>query len=394
MSQRQRNGGFTRLAAAVAGLLMLAPACGFGEGGASSQPMRLTVLKGPASLVHEAKSRPVTGSVDVAAGDSIVMGKGSRAKLNLEQGRELELQAARLSIVDPTTVKLSGGEVLSIVSKRMTIDAESVVVEAAKGAFRVDKALATRVANYGAGAVKVSGIADELEVPAFRQATVAGGIVPRAPKPIQIDAKDDWDQRYLQDAIDLDGRLANFARGLEAQLGSGAGIEFFQAVAPIGAELSFLGGYLTNRRSDLLIGLILSAQANAAGADLPQRFVRIYDLWSQGATWGLLAHEFSVGQEGVFARLLEAIQKAGIFSPTGAGPGLNRRTSTSRPTRRPSQLPSPTSSQSGSAPPPPPPTDPCTQDPQPPDCIVPGIIDDLFSGQSVENEGVLGLPLP
>lgn len=383
-----------RAVAVAIGLILIATACG-NEGDAAGETMRLEVARGVVSLVHEGASRTVTGSVEVVPGDSVVMVKDAKAVLRLAEGRVLEMVGARISVDSPTSVKLTGGEVLGVLQKELTIDTEPAVVSAERGAVRIDRSIATRIVNYGPGDVTVAGSADELTVPRLRQTTVAGGIVPRAAKPIQIDPKDDWDQRFLQVAIDLDGRLANFARGLEAQLGSATGLDFFGAILPIGTDFGFLTPYLTSRRSDLLLGLIVAGEASIAGADLGTRFSRVFDLWSQGATWGLIAFEFSVGQEGVFGKLLEAVQKAGLVSPAGAGPGLRRNDRQQRNNRRASPTPSVSPSDDATTQPPPPPPSPCAQEPKPPECLItpPSIIDDLFDDDPSTGQGGLGAPL-
>lgn len=391
--RHQRDLSMRAVALAI-GLVLIATACG-NEGDAAAETMRLEVIRGAVSLVHEGKSRTVTDAAEVVPGDSVVMVKDAKAELRLAEGRVLEMAGARVSIESPTSVKLTGGEVLGVLQDEMTIDTEPVVVTAERGAVRIDRAIATRIVNYGPGNVMVAGSAEELTVPRLRQTTVAGGIVPRAPKPIQMDPKDDWDQRFLQVAIDLDGRLTNFARGLEAQLGMGTGLDFFSSILPLGTDFGFLTPYLASRRSDLLLGLIVAGEANIPGADLGTRFSRVFDLWNQGATWGLIAFEFAVAQEGVFGKLLEAIQKAGLVSETGAGPGLTRRVQRPRNGRR-SSGPSSTPSRPVSPTPSSPPPNPCSAEPKPPECIIASptsILDDLFddpdSGQGIGP----GLPL-
>lgn len=327
---------WVRLASPALAFVLVAGACnGDAEAG---RPMRLEVLEGEATLIRDGRQEVIRSHSAVGVGDTIVLRKGL-AELRLARGRIFELSNAEVSITGSAGLRLVRGDLLADVTAPARVDAESVEVLARKGAFRINRALATRVGAYE-GKVDLRADADELSVPRYRQAIVAGGVLPTVARPLRISAADRWDRRYLQDALDLDARLSNFGRGLEAQLGSASGLPFFQAVAPTGLDVAFVAPFLGGRRSDVLIALMLALEAKR-GATLEGRFTRMFELWRDGASWGLVAREFGVEQPNLFTRLLDAIARAGIVFTGGRGPAL-RRAPSPPPPGRGSPGPSPT----------------------------------------------------
>jgi hypothetical protein len=343
-------------------LAVLGASCSVGDTALTGKNMSIRMISGSANLVHGKKSTRIGSSAALSPGDQIVMGRTALAEVRLAKGLVFELSGADALVTGASALKLTRGELLADVTAPAKIDAESVVVTASRASFRVDRALATRVGVY-AGSVVATRMLDKLKIPSLRQTIVAAGILPRAPKPLRISPIDRWDRRFLQEAIDLDGRLSNFGRGLEAQLGAGSGLPFFQQIMPLGLDLSFLSSYLTNRRSDLLIGLTL---ANGIGKDpstFSAGFEKIFTLWSDGATWGLIAYEFKIEPTNIFDNLLSAVQKAGLaVGPSGfatgtfgrvrpgAGTAVGGGGRNSSPGRAPSSSPSKTTSNSPSTP--------------------------------------------
>lgn len=315
---------WARLASACIVLMLVGGACSVGRSDRLGGSMQLRMINGSATLIRDGKAQTVRKDLNVAAGDSLVLSKGGVAELRLAKGRVLELRDARVELTSDTALRLSRGSILSDIQAPLDIDLESSRLSADRGTFRVDRALSTRVGNYAGQPVTVRAGSSSLEIPPYRQTVVAGGIIPKTVAPLRISRKDPWDQRLVSEALDLEQRLVNFARGLEAQLGPSSGIEFFRAVAPLGLDVVFLEPVLGSRRSDVLIGLLLAIDAKVGSADPVQsRFEKIFDLWNDGASWGLLAVEFGVPQDGLFSRLLQAVEKTGI-RVTGAGPALIR----------------------------------------------------------------------
>jgi len=281
----------------------------------------------------------------------------STARLLIDAGKRLELAGSKIEIVSESRFRLFSGGILVQSPSPIRIDADVVTVESPRGTFRVDKQLATRVGNYAGGKLNVKVGADSLSVAPYREAVVAGGLLPKADEPLRFSADDPWDSRILSHAIDLDSRLSNFARGLEAQLVGSNALDFFGRVAQPGFPTDSLKSLLGNRRSDLLIGLLLSSEAKGLQAlPIEQGFSRVLTLWTDGATWGLIAQQFGVDAEDLFARLADAVAKANL-QVIGPGPGLltpRRQPSVTRQGRsRSSPLaPAPPSPQSGATPPP------------------------------------------
>lgn len=291
----------------------------------------LTVVpEDTARLVRGAETTVLRSARAVSAGDRIEMADGQVSRLNAGPEMILELSGATVEIASASHFRLISGSVLVRTSSPVQIDAGRLRASAVKGVFRVDRRLANRVANYRGNSVEVSSPEEALRVPAYRQVVTIQGVLPRAVQPLRFSSSDPWDRRLLSRAIDLDGRVSNFAQGLEAQLGDSQGLDFFARVAPGNLSLDFLRPHLSSRRSDLLIGLILSSEASRLqNVPLDLRFDRIFRLWAQGASWGLLAQEFGVETDSLFSRLTEAVGRARI-QVIGAGPALLQPGTTAR----------------------------------------------------------------
>lgn len=300
---------------------LAAAGCSFGR---DSRPMQLKVLEGSATVVRGSESESVKSESAVRAGDRILLSRGGLAELRLAAGRSFELTGrlgTEVRVSSPSALKLERGSVLAQLSSPATVDTEGLSATSSKSAFRIDHGLSTRVASYQ-GRVSLTSPGRSLDLPRLRQVVVAAGELPGRERPIRINKADRWDRRYLQSAIDLDSRLANFAQGLEAQLGRSSGPTLFSAVIPSAGDLSFLTAYSSQRRSDIVIGLVIASQAatNNGGSvsSVGDVFAPVFSLWSDGASWGLIAFEYGVGEQKLFAGLLEAVRNAGLrFSRTG-----------------------------------------------------------------------------
>jgi hypothetical protein len=385
-------------------LAILGASCSVGDTALTGKSMTIRMISGSVNLLHGKKSTRVGSSAALSPGDQIVMGRTALAEVRLAKGLVFELSGADALVTGANSLKLTRGALLADVTAPAKVDAESVVVTASRASFRVDRALATRVGVY-AGSVVATRMLDKLKIPSLRQTIVAAGILPRAAKPLRISSTDRWDRRFLQEALDLDGRLSNFGRGLEAQLGAGAGLPFFQQIMPLGLDLSFLSSYLTNRRSDLLIGLTLANGLGKNPSTFAANFNQIITLWSDGATWGLIAYEFKVDPTNIFDGLLNAVQKAGLaVGPAGFTAGLFGRgrpataakagNGAGGPSSSPSLTNKPKSSPSTSTPP---------QSPSSPDPVasassaVNNVISDVLNqvpSTTKDADDPIGLPLP
>lgn len=305
-----------RTLALIVVVLLLATSCR--SSGSSRTPMTLKVISGSATLVSDDESTRLSSeeSSSVEVGDRVVQDDGV-ALLSLASGRDFELREARVLITGTSSFDLERGDALAELTAAARVVADNFAAFAEDGTFRIDRGVATRVGVYD-GSVTLNHDAGELTVPRFRQAVVAGGLVPKSFDPLMISAEDNWDRRFLQVALDLDNRLTNFGRGLEAQLGNLAGLSFFTSVAPPGADVSFLSSFTTQRRSDVLIGLMVAFDSSGASG-MRGSFEEAFELWTRGASWGLIAVEFGASGTNLFSLLLDAIARLGIQIIGGGG---------------------------------------------------------------------------
>jgi hypothetical protein len=304
-----------RVWSAAAVLALATSACTHPSKSASGGPaMTLQMSQGSATVAGGGKTQNVTGQAPIGQGYRVVVAPDSLAVLRLSEGRTFELTDGEVSITGPDRIQLVRGAALGDLSASGQIETEGLAVSSDSGTFRVTRGDATRVGVI-AGKVTMSVPGSTLEVPAFREAVVTSGVLPSAPRPLEIlNGGDVWDQRYLRDAIDLDARLANFSGGLDAQLGNATGLQFFRLVIADPAELAHVQPFLAQPRSEVLIGLVI---ANAAGRPDPQAtFDQIMGQWLAGESWGLIAMEYHVAAQDVFSGLLAAIRKVGISLTT------------------------------------------------------------------------------
>lgn len=311
---------------------LLAGACSSSGGRAPAKPMRLQVIEGTASITDDSGTRRVEKTGSVAVRDRILLSDGGIAELTLAGGVALELSGARVTVDSGRKVTLVRGKVLVMAGGPVAVEAEPVTVRADGGIFRVDRTLSTRVAVYEDDA-RIDGPGAVLPIPTYHESVVAAGVVPASTDPLKIDPSDRWDVRYLKDAIDVDARLANLSRGLEAQLGSGTGLDFYRRVLPEGFQVSLLAPMSGDRKTDVLIGALIAHQAAGKGADRAKVVADVFSMWREGASWGLVAHRFGVAQSVLFSLLLDSVNRANLVDQ-GRGPALATP-------RRPTPTPSP-----------------------------------------------------
>jgi hypothetical protein len=327
---------------------LLAGACtSSGSGKSSAKAMRLELVEGTASIVDGSGSRPVGTSEKVAIRDRILLGEGAIAALILADGVRLELSGARITVDGGRKITLERGKVLVRTDGPVAVEAKPLTVRSDRGTFRVDRLATTRVAVYEDQA-RIDGPGALLPIPTYQESVVEAGVVPASTGPLKIDPSDRWDLRYLKDAIDIDARLANLSRGLEAQLASGTGLDFYRRVLPSGFQVSLLTAMARDRRTDVLIGSLIAYEAGAKEADRSKVVEGVFSMWRAGASWGLVAHRFGVAQSRLFSLLLDSVNRANLVDQ-GRGPAL---AAPGRPTPspRPSAQPNPTPSQPSSSP--------------------------------------------
>lgn len=313
-----------RAAAILAVVIFVLPACSvFGR--ANRTPMTIRVLSGWATIHRGDAVSKVGKQSKLQIGDRIKLSRRGVSQIRLEPGRLFELVGGEVKVKRGDRLQLTSGRLLSSISAPGTVNVGALRINSSVGTFRVDRSLSTRVGVYK-GRTDLQLGADRLTLPRLRQAVVAEGVLPQKEKPLRLNSQDRWDKRFLQSVLDLDDRLSNFGRGLEAQLGPGTGVEFFSRVVPGSGDLSFLNEFNSNRRSDVLIGLTVASEAvGKDAAELRPTFQKAFGLWSEGASWGLVSYELGVGQTSLFNRLLQAVGLSGILVG-GQGAALFGRT--------------------------------------------------------------------
>jgi hypothetical protein len=282
--------------------------------------MTLQMSQGSATISAGGRTEKVTGAAAIGVGYHVTVDPNSLAVLHLSSGRTFELAEGEASITGADRIQLVRGAALGDLTAKGQIETHGLTVSSASATFRVTSSATAGVGVFS-GLVSMSVPGATLSVPALREAATVSGTSMTAPRPLEILAGGDvWDHRYLSDAIDLDARLASFGGGLDAQLGNATGRDFFRLVIADPVALAHVEPFLSRPRSDVLIGLVLAAATSRP--DPPQAtFDQIMGLWLAGESWGLLAMEYHVPAQEVFAGLLAAIRKVGI-TVTNPTPGV------------------------------------------------------------------------
>jgi len=263
-------------------------------------------------------------------------------------------QIGELKVVDAGSVVVFAGDVLVKADKRAPISVTSQGVTAQPTPssedqapiFRFDRRVAIRVGVY-TGEATITSLTGSLAIPTLREGVVAGRTLPRAATPLTLDPNDAFDQLLLEDVISLDKNLEDLSNGYQGQFG--ATMHDWKEIAKIapGRDLGFITPYFQNTGSaDILIGtvfaLLLEQRARAGNA--PTFFGTLLSLLDQGATWGLLAHEY-LGDNGT-QTLLDAVTRAialrtgDIKGGGGAVPPTQSPTQSGSPSATPSNTPS------------------------------------------------------
>jgi len=347
----------TRLVASLLAAAALAPV-----GCANDEPRagegRLEV-DGQAIVHRESGTREVVEDrTDVGPGDRVELEDGV-ATMALRDGVRFELRAgiddtASSVVTMATTPVLEAGDLLVTAPEQSMVSVAGTTVVVTEGSARVSRALGMVAATYE-GAVHLDSAGIERQVPALREMHVpALGRPPRAPRPLDYDARDPWDRRFLGAAIDLGRTLEALANGYTQNLNRGEGRTpgFFRIVLPgLRDEPAFGAGLidLGMPPGETLIGAAITHLGSRG--DFVTRWHSVFGFRTEGAEWGLVALDQDVSRP----PLLGSIEQAVGTSPlTFAGPGPTGGEQAAPPTTTPRPT-TPTT-----APPTPPPTSPPT----------------------------------
>ena len=293
---------------------------------------------------------PSGATIQVPPGGDVQLKRGTLSTVEM---RPYLKQTGVLSIVDAGSVVVSAGDVLvkgdklapiSVTSQGVTAQpTPSAGVEAP--IFRFDRRVAIRVGVY-TGEATITSLTGSLPIPTLREGVVAARALPRTATPLTVDPNDIWDKTLLPDVIALDSRLDGQSLGYQQQFG--ATMHNWKEIAKIapGRDLGFITPYFQNTGSgDILIGTVFSLllEQRARNGSAATYFGTLLALLDEGATWGLLAHEY-LGETGEPA-LEDAVTRAvALRSGDIKGPGgavQPTQTPTATPSTTPSTQPPP-----------------------------------------------------
>jgi hypothetical protein len=275
-----------RTSATIATVLLAATACARSPQGGSDE-LRVVPLTGQVRLLHGGEPSVLEETTPVAAGDLVTTGPSGRARVELGVGGSIELApGARLRVGSPDRAEVLDGSALARAASGLTLTAGDAQIEGRDSVFRLDRAFSITLGVYrGQASLPGTGVAP---VPALRQATVvAGGDVPRGPRPLVVRPDDPWDASLLGPFIDLGLELDDLQRGLARQLPPG------DAADAVGAALAenfprevIVEAMAEVRAAEAVVAAVVSERAaRLAGESLEVVLSRVVDLRLEGAQW-------------------------------------------------------------------------------------------------------------
>jgi hypothetical protein len=372
------------LATVVAALGVAALAGAFSGSGDGAEIARLEV-QGVAHVDRADGSRQVvTDRLGLRAGDRVRVTDGT-AHLRLDDGVAVELRAGSAGLDDsvvlvgePPSLE-RGGALVTAGTGAGRVESAGTEIEVS-GAAKVTRALGVGVAVYD-GLATIDSAGQERVVPALRQLLVpALGRPPRTPLPVEYDAADPWDRRYLAGAMELGEQLEAMARGYTGNLAPGQGTTaaFYAELLPGLAGQEGYGQSLIDPvrpTGETLVGAAI-ADLGVRGSFV-ERWEATFGFRDQGAAWGLVALDQGVNRAPLLSAVELAVQGSPLdFAATPPTPGAPLPSETA-PTAPPSEpVPPATAPPPTTAPPPPP--SPTTTAPSVPGFPEPSPIDDLL----------------
>jgi hypothetical protein len=307
-----------KLTLSLAAVMLAGVACSSDQALAD---MELRALSGVVNVLRDGETINVEGAVELQPGDVIITKDGGFAKFALEGGadaRQGQMQAnSRVLVRSGSAVEAEEGLLLLQVTEPIRALVEGVTARSSDGVFRIDRGFGSvRTAVYeGSVELDAPGQAD-LAVSTLYQATLVAGDLPSQTRPYRLDEEDAWDRALLGEVVDLEEDLALLARGLGSQLGrQRPGLNYFRALID-GGNVSFMGFYLNRKPPDLLIGFTI---ARIADGPLERAFKAAFDLYDQGARWGVAAKILDVEPRPIVAQLERLILGTGVVAADGSG---------------------------------------------------------------------------
>ena len=299
------------------------------RGAIQSGEARLSVERGHAEVARAGEpDRFVTDKLTLRTGDRVKVLTGE-ARMRLPEGRELWLRDGS-DVTVSARPRLNAGDVVALAGEHsLTVRAADATATVLDGAARVRRDLGMSAGTYE-GSVRLTTASKTLEVPAYRQASVASiGLLPVRPTPLAFHESDAWDRRFLGVAMELTTDLQRRSEGLTAQLDRGEGRSpgFYRMLLPGLDERGFEPALIDGTRGpgETLVGAAIALRGERGS--LTERWRQIFSFRDDGAAWGLVALDQAVTDvPGVRRVLTEALGRlpastdVAVAAPAEAAP--------------------------------------------------------------------------
>lgn len=381
-----------RLITAATVIALLAGGC---SSGARSDPVgTLTPLGGRIEILAGPDWTLVTEQTELSPGDQVRSDAAGSARLQVSDAGSIELgPSSRVRLGAGGASELMQGAVLAEGSGLSVQIGRAVASPEAGGAFRVDRALSTRIGNYR-GVTHLAALGGPIDVPPLTQAIVVAHAVPSLPAPLQVDPHDAWDKRILGSAINVGLDLVDLERRVRSQLGDADAADTFSRALDRRVSAERVQSLMNAHPASpgrVFLSLAVASNLSDAGGVLPVARGILHTLES-GASWIVVVAALNASQGNLVTAVAAVLASIPGLLAQGALPSSDPGGTTSPPGG-----PSPSPSTS-----PTPPVDPCADGTgegcQPPPCAegdsvcetVNGVIDRV-GGTGGDGGGPLGL---
>ncbi|MEY2476658.1 MAG: putative surface-exposed virulence protein [Actinomycetota bacterium] len=306
--------------------------------------------------------RTVEDGTTLHSGDRVRVVTGE-AEMQLPRRARLILRKGSEIVVGREPTLNAGDAVAEVTDEPLTVRSAGSTATVRRGATRIRGGLALTAGVYE-GSARVASAGSSLDVPAFRQASVASfGVVPARPSALEYSEEDKWDLHYLGVAIEIGRELQAKSEGFSSQLREGEGLTpgFYTNLLPdlpdsalTGCPTALDGSLGEGRRpGEVLVGTTLALQGRSG--TFTTRCTEAFAFRDDGATWGLVALDQRVRSlPAIRDRLLAAFGRlptdatiAALAPPapersTDVGPAVAVEPAAPSPTASPAPAPAPT----------------------------------------------------
>jgi hypothetical protein len=282
---------------------------------------RLTISSGRAQVAAIGEGwRPAHTDQRLHRGERVRVLQGV-AEMSFAGQRALELRPGSEVRVLPQPELVAGDVLATAKDTAFTVNAGTADAHVRKGATHIVRGLGATASTYS-GEVTVSSAGRDLNIPALRQAAVAGpGLVPTNASPLDYRADNPWDRRFLGDAIELGDELQARSQGFTAQLAPDEGhtAGFYRQLVPaLDKEPAFGQPLLTPdlAAGETLVGAAISVQGHEG--DFAGRWHSVFTFRSEGARWGLVALDQRVSRGPLLSEVDDALGRRSVGTTSAA----------------------------------------------------------------------------